>query len=130
MPLSDGISLETVKIDEMGKGRDLPIPCPMDNIFCKDRGHALGLYLAQPSVPGGFCSNRSCSTAGVAYSMACPSGQQHGSPSRLPPKFLPEELSTISSYRCTAPVLQRRKLKHALTSFRDRDPYSDQGLNV
>lgn len=52
MPLSDGISLETVKIDEMGKGRDLPIPCPRDNICCKHRGHALGLWLAQPSVPG------------------------------------------------------------------------------
>lgn len=38
--LSDGISLETAKIDELGKGRDLPIPCPRDNICYKDRGHA------------------------------------------------------------------------------------------
>lgn len=59
--------------------------------------------MAQPSVSGFFVRNGSCSTAGVADSMTRPSCQQHGSPSCLPPKILPHELSTISSYRmyCT-----------------------------
>lgn len=86
----------------LGKGRDLPIPCSRDNICCKDRGHALDLCLAQP-LPQGFCSGHKLQHSRVANSMARSSCQQHGSPSRLPAKILPEELSIISSYRmyCT-----------------------------
>lgn len=99
-----------------------------------------GSLLGTTLCPGVSVRNGSCSTAPVADSTA-PSCQQHGSPSRLPPKILPEMLSSISSYRmyCTCAEEGDRKpgageteadARHARTSFRDRDPYSDQGLHI
>lgn len=79
MNASQTVSLETVKIDEMGKGRDLPIPCPRDNI-CYKRIEVMPRVSAwhNPLSPG-FCSEGKL--------QHCRCGRLHG-PSLVPATWL------------------------------------------